>query len=156
MMRRARLRQVWWSIHRWIGIGLLVLLVPISVSGALLVYHDEFDALSGIYLSFPQQVRSLMSSIAPMQPQQRPMFAAPNVAQPQLTPDDVLALAHAIAPTAQPAALFLPTDVFLTGVFPVVFAFTGVLMWWRGRRMRKTIRTSYPKRGGQEQLIAAE
>ncbi len=33
------------TIHRWIGIGLLVLLVPIAVSGALLVYHDEFDAL---------------------------------------------------------------------------------------------------------------
>ncbi len=32
-------------LHRWIGIGLLVLLVPIAVSGALLVYHDEFDAL---------------------------------------------------------------------------------------------------------------
>src|ERR1700742_677601 len=45
MMRRARLRQLWWSVHRWIGIGLLVLLVPISVSGALLVYHDELDAL---------------------------------------------------------------------------------------------------------------
>jgi uncharacterized iron-regulated membrane protein len=45
MMRRVRLRQVWWTVHRWIGIGLLLLLVPIAVSGALLVYHDEFDAL---------------------------------------------------------------------------------------------------------------
>ena len=29
--------------------------------------------------------------------------------------------------------------VFLTGVFPVVFAFTGLLMWWRGRRARKRV-----------------
>jgi hypothetical protein len=27
--------------------------------------------------------------------------------------------------------------VFLTGVFPVVFAVTGVMMWLRGRRGRK-------------------
>jgi uncharacterized iron-regulated membrane protein len=45
MMGRVRLRQVWWTVHRWIGIGLLALLVPIAVSGALLVYHDELDAL---------------------------------------------------------------------------------------------------------------
>ena len=45
MVRGARLRQVLWTIHRWTGIALLVLLVPIAVSGALLVYHDEFDAL---------------------------------------------------------------------------------------------------------------
>jgi uncharacterized iron-regulated membrane protein len=41
----ARLRTVWWTLHRWVGIGLAVLLVPISVSGALLVWHDHLDAL---------------------------------------------------------------------------------------------------------------
>ncbi len=39
------LRRLFWTVHQWIGIGLFVLLVPIAVSGALLVYHDEFDAL---------------------------------------------------------------------------------------------------------------
>ena len=29
--------------------------------------------------------------------------------------------------------------VFLTGVFPVVFAVTGVMMWLRGRRGRKAL-----------------
>jgi uncharacterized iron-regulated membrane protein len=29
--------------------------------------------------------------------------------------------------------------VFLTGVFPPIFAFTGVLMWLRGRRQRKAL-----------------
>jgi uncharacterized iron-regulated membrane protein len=29
--------------------------------------------------------------------------------------------------------------VFLTGVFPAVFALTGLLMWWRGRRARKRL-----------------
>src|SRR5262245_63624264 len=40
-----RLRAIWWPIHRWIGIGLAVLLVPIAVSGALLVWRDHLDAL---------------------------------------------------------------------------------------------------------------
>jgi uncharacterized iron-regulated membrane protein len=43
--RRFSPRHLLRSIHRWIGIGLLVLLVPIAVSGALLTYHDEFDSL---------------------------------------------------------------------------------------------------------------
>ena len=45
MSKSARLRTVWWTLHRWIGIGLAILLVPIAVSGALLVWHDHLDAL---------------------------------------------------------------------------------------------------------------
>src|SRR5205823_8021724 len=42
---QQRLRTLWWAIHRWIALALCVLLVPIAISGALLVWHDEFDAL---------------------------------------------------------------------------------------------------------------
>src|SRR5262245_3224565 len=45
MPHTVRLRQIWWSIHRWIGLGLMILLLPIAISGALLVYHDGLDAL---------------------------------------------------------------------------------------------------------------
>jgi uncharacterized iron-regulated membrane protein len=38
-------RSVLWTIHRWIGVGLFVLLVPIALSGAALVFDDELDAL---------------------------------------------------------------------------------------------------------------
>ena len=41
----ARLRRLWLNIHLWLGLGLALLLVPISFSGALLVWHDDFDAL---------------------------------------------------------------------------------------------------------------
>ena len=40
-----RLRRVFVQIHLWLGIGLALLLVPISLSGAALVWHDQFDAL---------------------------------------------------------------------------------------------------------------
>lgn len=39
------MRTVWWTLHRWIGVGLCVLLVPIAVSGALLVWKEQLDAL---------------------------------------------------------------------------------------------------------------
>jgi uncharacterized iron-regulated membrane protein len=39
------LRRLWLNIHLWIGVGLAVLLIPISISGALLVWHDHLDAL---------------------------------------------------------------------------------------------------------------
>jgi uncharacterized iron-regulated membrane protein len=45
MSRSARLRTAWWTLHRWIGLALAVLLVPIALSGALLVWHDQVDAL---------------------------------------------------------------------------------------------------------------
>lgn len=41
----ARLRRLWLNVHLWLGIGFMVLLVPISVSGGLLVFHDEIDTL---------------------------------------------------------------------------------------------------------------
>jgi uncharacterized iron-regulated membrane protein len=39
-----RLRATWFSIHKWIGISLAVLIIPISVTGAALVWHDWLDA----------------------------------------------------------------------------------------------------------------
>ena len=45
MPNLPRLRTVWRTLHRWIGLGLATLLVPIAVSGALLVWHDHLDAL---------------------------------------------------------------------------------------------------------------
>jgi len=40
-----RLRRVFVQIHLWLGIGLAILLVPVSLSGAALVWHDQLDAL---------------------------------------------------------------------------------------------------------------
>lgn len=45
MSVKSRARRLWRTIHLWLGIGLAVLIVPISLSGAFLVWHDEFDAL---------------------------------------------------------------------------------------------------------------
>lgn len=44
-MRAATLRRLWLNVHLWIGVGLAVLLIPISISGGLLVFHDDLDAL---------------------------------------------------------------------------------------------------------------
>lgn len=41
----GRLRRLWLDIHLWLGVGLFVLLVPLGVSGALLVWHDPLDEL---------------------------------------------------------------------------------------------------------------
>src|SRR5689334_525686 len=42
--RVARLRRFWLNVHLWIGLGLGLLLIPISVSGLLLVRQDTIDA----------------------------------------------------------------------------------------------------------------
>jgi len=39
----SRLRGLWFQVHKWIGLGLAILIVPISLSGAALVWHDWLD-----------------------------------------------------------------------------------------------------------------
>lgn len=48
--RRGALKRLWRNIHLWLGIALFVLLVPVALSGAILVYHDDI----GEYLSTPK------------------------------------------------------------------------------------------------------
>ena len=38
-----RLRGLWFSVHKWIGLCLAILVIPIALSGAVLVWHDWFD-----------------------------------------------------------------------------------------------------------------
>ncbi|MDB5450291.1 MAG: PepSY protein, partial [Phenylobacterium sp.] len=43
LSRSARLRRLWLDVHLWIGVGLFVLLIPVSVTGSVLVWHDALD-----------------------------------------------------------------------------------------------------------------
>jgi uncharacterized iron-regulated membrane protein len=45
MTLTARLRRLWLDVHLWIGAGLLVALIPLSVTGSILVWHDPLDRL---------------------------------------------------------------------------------------------------------------
>lgn len=44
MPSRTRLRSLWFSVHKWIGLLLAILIVPISLSGSALVWRDWLDA----------------------------------------------------------------------------------------------------------------
>ncbi|TXJ11378.1 MAG: PepSY domain-containing protein [Afipia sp.] len=56
--RRGALKRLWRNIHLWLGIGLFILLVPVALSGAILVYHDDI----GEYLGTPS------GAVAPSKP----------------------------------------------------------------------------------------
>src|SRR6185436_16700908 len=45
MTTTLRLRGLWLQVHKWIGLCLAVLILPISVSGAALVWHDDLDQM---------------------------------------------------------------------------------------------------------------
>ncbi|HKR24908.1 MAG TPA: PepSY-associated TM helix domain-containing protein, partial [Allosphingosinicella sp.] len=38
-----RLRGWWLSIHKWIGLCLAILIIPVSLTGSALVWHDWVD-----------------------------------------------------------------------------------------------------------------
>ena len=39
----ARLRRLWLNVHLWLGVGLLVALIPLGLSGSVLVWHGAVD-----------------------------------------------------------------------------------------------------------------
>jgi uncharacterized iron-regulated membrane protein len=45
MMKKSALRRLWFRLHQWIGLGLLLVLIPLSVTGSALVWHDGLEAL---------------------------------------------------------------------------------------------------------------
>lgn len=40
---KRRLRALWFQVHKWIGLTLAVLIIPISLTGSALVWHDALD-----------------------------------------------------------------------------------------------------------------
>ena len=41
---KKRMRATWLQVHKWIGLTLALLIIPISLTGAALVWHDWLDA----------------------------------------------------------------------------------------------------------------
>jgi uncharacterized iron-regulated membrane protein len=95
-MRWKRAPTGWSNLHHMIGFWISIPLAVVS--------------LTGIYLGFPQQGRDLLSSVAPMTPQQRGGFGAPLLQNPRLTIDQALDAAIAAQTQAKAAALFAPTQ----------------------------------------------
>lgn len=44
-MTKLQLRRAWFQVHKWIGLALAVLIIPLSLSGALLVWDKPVDRL---------------------------------------------------------------------------------------------------------------
>ena len=44
-MTKLQLRRIWFQVHKWIGLILAVLIIPLSLSGALLVWDRPVDRL---------------------------------------------------------------------------------------------------------------
>lgn len=42
----GRLRRLWLDVHLWIGVGLLIAIIPLSATGAILVWKDGLDRIT--------------------------------------------------------------------------------------------------------------
>ncbi len=42
-MSNLAMRRAWFQVHKWIGLILAILIIPLSLSGAALVWHDAID-----------------------------------------------------------------------------------------------------------------
>ncbi|GAO38417.1 hypothetical protein SCH01S_15_00420 [Sphingomonas changbaiensis NBRC 104936] len=43
-LSKVELRNIWFSVHKWAGLLLGLLIIPLSLSGSALVWHDWLDA----------------------------------------------------------------------------------------------------------------
>jgi uncharacterized iron-regulated membrane protein len=43
-LSKVELRNLWFSVHKWIGLLLAILIIPLSLTGSALVWHDWLDA----------------------------------------------------------------------------------------------------------------
>lgn len=44
-MTKVQLRNAWFQVHKWIGIILAIILIPLSITGSMLVWDDAFDRM---------------------------------------------------------------------------------------------------------------
>jgi uncharacterized iron-regulated membrane protein len=44
-MTKVELRNLWFQVHKWIGILLAIILIPLSITGSLLVWDDALDRM---------------------------------------------------------------------------------------------------------------
>ncbi|HEY7810505.1 MAG TPA: PepSY-associated TM helix domain-containing protein [Allosphingosinicella sp.] len=45
MSSKSQLRRLWFQLHKWLGLSLAVLIIPISLTGAALVWHDWLEGV---------------------------------------------------------------------------------------------------------------
>ena len=43
MVSRQALRRAWWQVHKWTGLFLMILLIPLGLSGVVLAWDDAID-----------------------------------------------------------------------------------------------------------------
>ena len=96
--RRSGLRHLWFSVHKWIGLLLLIVLIPVSASGSLLVWHDWTDGIAN-----PQRYRVSDA------PASLPPSAYVAAARTILAPDDRIASIELPAEPGKPVVVTAST-----------------------------------------------
>jgi len=99
----ARLRRLWLTLHLWLGVGLMVALVPLSVSGALLVWHDALDRelyASRYAVSGPAATQPASAYAAAAQAAFAGRATLTQLRLPQKPGDPVVAVGRMVAPGA--------------------------------------------------------
>ncbi|HEX9965765.1 MAG TPA: PepSY-associated TM helix domain-containing protein [Allosphingosinicella sp.] len=57
---QSRLRSLWFQVHKWIGLALAALIIPVSLTGSALVWHDWLDERLN-----PERSASALPSLPP-------------------------------------------------------------------------------------------
>ncbi|MCP3734668.1 PepSY domain-containing protein [Sphingomonas sp. RP10(2022)] len=101
-MSAGQWRRRWFQIHKWIGLILAILIVPLSLSGAALVWHDGLDRIVNP-ARYQTSGEALLAPGAYAAAAQAAVKPGERIAQIGLPEGDGPVTVAAVPPDAQPA-----------------------------------------------------
>ncbi|MBX7248396.1 MAG: PepSY domain-containing protein, partial [Caulobacteraceae bacterium] len=105
MPSRQAVRRLWFQVHLWIGVALSAVLIPLSLTGSLLVWHEPLERLTA-----PQRYRVTGEAGRPLQD-----YA--TAARTVLKPDEPIAQIR--LPEHQAAPILVSAPMSRKGAAPV-------------------------------------
>ncbi|MFL0416793.1 PepSY-associated TM helix domain-containing protein [uncultured Sphingomonas sp.] len=129
-MNRLAVRRRWFQVHRWIGLLLAAVIVPITLSGAALVWSDGLDRLihPARHSTSGSVLLPLARYVAAVQPEVRDGVRIANLVLPaQHGPVLVTLTAPAALPDPRGRRLLIYLDPATARVLDVADGGTGVM-----------------------------
>lgn len=115
-------RRLWFQVHKWLGIALCIVLIPLSLSGSVLLAHDWMEEVEGVSIAPPPLPLSRYVAAATPQLPEGARIASisfPSEEAPAVVVAAIKASADGAAPRGRPRPIRIALDPATAKPIPV-------------------------------------